>query len=239
MFHPYSILIAGIQSFQVSTAGVLIHHLRGDVQVRRGLEEKWSEAAAGMELKAMDTIFSGEASEVVLLLEEGVLFTLGGHSILDISDLRRISERQLFLYLMSQKVGHLNISEPPDKIHIENVSVVRGERKGAADDFSSPDRTRDWMLETNGAKALFNAAYRTNAIMKFYKILERYPTVDDQGEIHFYLGRAFESLEENGRACDAFETALNRMNGKTLSGADAARKASVQEALARLKSLAP
>jgi len=232
----HRMLIGLLLASHVLSASVRIYQLRGDIRIRHGLEEVWYPAGIGMDLEQMDSIFSGEASEVVLILEDGNRFTLGSNAVLDISDLRRITERQLFLYLMSQKVEKLNIPEPASKIHIANVSVVRGAQKGGVSHEEGTADPLQWKLEINGAKALLSAAYYPNAIMKFYKILEHYPSLEDQGDIHYHLGQAFEALEENGRACDAYQTALERMESTGSSSNLRDRSMRIQEALKRLKS---
>jgi len=223
-------------SIQVMAFTVHIRQMEGDVRIRRGLEETWMPAEIGMILKSMDTIFSGEASKVVMELEDQSTFTLGGNAILDISDLRRVTERQLFLFLMSQKVEGLNVPESPEKIHITNVSVVRGSKKQAEPIHVPLLKKRDWSLEANGARALMTASYYANAVVKFYKILNRYPSLEDQGEIHFCLGQAFESLKESGRARDAYQTALERIKDSNGLQEVIERKAKIRAALDRLTS---
>jgi tetratricopeptide (TPR) repeat protein len=216
---------------------VRIVKLHGDVRVRRGLEEAWSPAGVGMPLKPLDTIFSGEASEVVLALEDQSRFILGGNAVLDIGDLRRITERQLFLFLMSQKVSRIAAPDSASAIHITNVSVVRGSQKQIQAEPSLQVDTQGWIREKNGARALLEADYYTNAIVKFYKIMQRYPAVRDKGEIHWYLGQAFEALKETGRAVDAYQTALEQVNDSSLASQPAAeRKTLIEAALRRLKS---
>jgi hypothetical protein len=221
----------------LSEPAVRIASVRGDVRVRRGLEEAWFPAGAGMLLKPLDSVFAGEASEAVLLLEDGTRFSLGGNAVLDVSDLRRITERQMFLFLMSQKVERLAATDSSAAIHIVNVSVVRGSQKQASPEPAPQADVRGWTLEKNGAKALLDADYCTNAVVKFYKILQRHPDVRDGGEIHWLLGRAFEALKETGRAADAYRTALDQTNDGTLKPSETAeRRAWLEAALRRLKS---
>jgi len=190
--------------------GAKIVSLKGDVRVRRGLEENWINANMGMLLKDIDTILTDEASEVVLEIQEGSRFTLGGQSILDISDLRKITERELFLYLMSQKISRIQSPDQKSKLHIANVSVVRAEKKTSSVEEEISLNSQMWSMEKNGAMALFMQQYYTNAIVKCHKILVRYPSMEDCGQIHFYLGKSFEVIDESGRAIDAYQEVLER-----------------------------
>jgi hypothetical protein len=202
------------------------------VRVRRGLEEPWSPAAAGTALKPLDTVWCGEASEAVLALEDGTRFTLGGNAMLDASDLRRITERQLFLYMMSRKIGRLTGDDSSGAIHIANVSVVRGS-PAASQVASTVADPSAWTREKNGARALLSAGFATNAAMKLYRILERHPEVEDQGELHACLGQAFETLNQPGRAIEAYQTALERISGNAPPVTE--RRTRMEAALVRLK----
>ena len=189
---------------------VRIKSLNGTVRVRRGLEETWSRAGAGMRLEDIDTILTEEASRVVLELEGGTTFTMGGHSILDVSDLRCITERELFLYLMSQKVSRIERKDGTP-LRIQNVNVARAERKTVDSEevvSSVEPRMREW--EINGAHALYTQRFFTNAIVKFHKILDKYPDADEAGRLYYFLGSSFEAIEESGRAIDAYQEVVAR-----------------------------
>lgn len=231
----YILFLGLLMVMQLIGSTIKIQLIKGDVRVRRGLDETWLPAGVGMDLEAMDTIFSGEASEVVLILEDGSRFILGGNAVLDISDLDRITERQLFLYLMSQKVGRLNVPESSQKIHITNVSVVRGSQITSDSLDQTFTQSRNWVLELNGAKALHHAKYYTNAIIKYCKILERYPSIDDEGEVYFLMGQSFEEIQEKGRAFDAYQKALERIGSSPFSQQSKQRKLQIQEAMEKIK----
>lgn len=221
----------------VSTGSdVRIVRVRGDVQVRRGMEENWSPAGTGMELKPLDTIFAGEASEAVLLLEDSARFILRNNSVLDAGDLRRITERQMFLFLMSRKIGRITASDSGSgtPIRITNVSVVRGADKSDSTMPSAAADLSNWVREKNGARALFEAGYATNTVVKLNKIIQRYPSLSDGGEIQFGLGQAFETLNETGRAIDAYHTALEQADAGADAPRIAERKARIEAAIKRL-----
>jgi len=216
---------------------VKVMSTRGDVRIRRGLEETWRPAGVGMDLDQIDTILTGEDGEVVLFLDGSSRFTMGGHSILDISDLRAITQRELFLYLMSQKISKIERHPENSKLRIADVNVVRAENKGSEISDTSPEIGGDrWRWETNGAAALYGNRYYTNTVLKLHKILEKYPEVSDCGLIHYTLGKAFEALDEFGKASDAYRQAVVRAESDHCGNAEAQRIASFsREAIRRLK----
>ena len=210
-----------------------IVRLSGEVKIRRGIEEVWHPAAVEMILKEIDTITTGEGGEVLLQIDEGPTFRLGANAILDIADLKKITEQELFLYLTRQKVDQLKPGKGRRPLRTGNVSAVHGEDKSA--DQTKPEHTGiPWTPETNGAKALLEQAYYTNAILKLHKIAQRYPAIEKCREFHCSLGQAFEALNEPGQAIDAYETALAAENNGDCSESDDWEQAA-QEGLKRLK----
>ncbi len=190
-------------------ANVSILKMQGDIKVRMGLDENWQPAAPDMTLRNIDTILTGERSTVTLNLSDEMTFTLGSQSILDIADLRKITERELFLFLTAEKVKQIP-NPGSSKIRIENVSVVRADNRSVHN--QSPDRESDnnWRYAVNGARALHQQNLFPNAVIKLMNILKKYGAVDDHGLIQLYLGQSFEALEKNGRALDAYHRAAKQ-----------------------------
>ncbi len=188
----------------------------GEVKIRRGVEETWHPASAGTRLDEIDSILTGEGASVVLETPDGKTFELGSNSILDIADLRRISERELFLFLMSKKINQIVPRQEKTKLRIGNVNVVHGELKSDSQNTSKSGNEL-WVFEKNGAKALFAQDYTTNAVLKLNKILLKYPNLNDCGEIHSYLGKGFEKLNKPGQAIDAYQTVLKRSDERCSS----------------------
>jgi len=195
---------------------VKIAKASGEVKIRRGVEETWHPASAGTRLDEIDSILTGEGARVVLETPDGKTFELGSNSILDIADLRRISERELFLFLMSKKINQIEPRQEKTKLRIGNVNVVHGELKSDSQNTSTSGN-EFWVFEKNGAKALFAQDYTTNAVLKLNKILLKYPNLNDCGEIHSYLGKGFEKLNKPGQAIDAYQTVLKRSDERCSS----------------------
>ncbi len=183
--------------------------LNGEVKIRRGVEENWQPAAVGMLLESIDTILTFENASAILELYEGTTFRLSGNTLLEMLDLRTISERELFLHLMSQKISKIPPTDEKARVRIGNVSAVHGEQKKASR-RSGPDAGERRQQEANGAKALLAQQYYPNAILKFHQILAKYPAVEDCGEIQFYLGQAFEAINRPGQASDAYQAVIEQ-----------------------------
>ncbi|MFQ5825185.1 MAG: hypothetical protein ACE5JB_14140, partial [bacterium] len=190
---------------------VRIKRASGDVKIRRGVEETWHIASAGTWLEEIDSILTGEGSVAILELLDGTTFRLGGNAMLDIADLRKITEQELFLMLMSKKIRQIGPREEKTKLRIGYVNVVHGELK--RDTLTSTENNggyKVWELEKNGALALYSQNFTTNSILKMNNILIKYPNVNDCGELHFYLGKAFETLNKPGQALDFYKIVLKK-----------------------------
>lgn len=231
--HLLIFLFAGISQSAFAAAPIKIISVSGDVKIRRGVEENWQRAVAGMLLEAVDTILTGEAATVTLEIQDGATFRLGSFAILDVADLRKITEREMFLYLMSQKVNQIPARPEKAKLRVGNVSVIHGASQAeTGSNKSAANATQNWKPESNGAQALYEQGYYPNAVVKLHKVLAKYPGLEECGEVHFNLGQAFEALHKPGQAIEAYKTVLERLcaNDASKQRAEEARRA-----IARLK----
>ena len=188
-------------------ADAVIERVKGEVKIRRGLEERWIDAHRGDELQDIDTILSKEG-HVELRLKDGSVFKMGSHSILDIGDLRAISRQEMFLFIMSQKVQKMTPRKSRSTLHVENVSSVHGEKKSTAAPAAHAPAAPKWELAFNAACAMYEQNYYPNTVIKLHKILNRYPDMDDCGKVYLVLGKSFEALDEPGQALDRYRRAM-------------------------------
>ena len=210
---------------------------KGDAKVRFGLEEKWNNASAGINLKEIDTILTGENGEIILQFESGKRFILGSNSILDIGDLREIQEKELFLYLMSKKVEKFELRNERTKLRIGNISSVYGEDKSKSDSTKT-DKTEESISgkEVNGAIALFVQRYYTNTLYKLHNLLDKYKSVINMGKVNYFIAKAFEAIDKKGQAMDAFQKVIDNYEGqKILSNEDSLYLSESKNAIAKLK----
>jgi hypothetical protein len=211
---------------------VKIVELTGDVRVRYGLNEEWHKAAVGDVLKDIDTIFNGENAHSTLKLNDGSSFQLGANSVLDISDLRIILEKEMFLILMSKKVEKIEDKNTKTELRVGNVSVLHGLNAAEREPENLIEFQKAWSArEINGARALYEQNYFSNSIIKFYSILSRYDTLANQETIYLYMARGFEELDKKGQAIDAYQklinilTTANNHSGKNTHMIEAANEA--------------
>ncbi len=194
---------------QTAFSKVTIFSVKGDVRIRRGMDEEWQPASRDITLQDLDTILCLEGS-ARLQVDDHLTFDLGPNSILDISDLRRITKREMFLYLMSEKVKNIKPSKNRSKLRVGSVSVVHGESKRQPKTAAPQVVTADWRLAYNGGVAMFQHGLYANTIVKLVKVQKKYAGIQDCGEIDFYIARAFRALDEDGQARDRFEQVLEK-----------------------------
>lgn len=219
---------------------VKIISLSGEVKVRRGVEETWHTATIGMLLEEIDTILTGKGATVMLEIFDKEIFKIGSNAFLDIGDLRKISEKELFLFLMSNKVNKIEPRKQKTQLRVGNVSVIHGESKADSESTSIEERVNEdkWVQELNGAKDLYQGEYYSNAIVKLVKILAKYSNIQDCGKINFYLGKSFEAINKNGQAIDAYQAVIDRQKNQDCENVDAKTWLNEsQKAIERLRNL--
>ncbi|MGH7492704.1 MAG: hypothetical protein ACREOO_09950 [bacterium] len=198
----------------------------GEVKVRRGLEEKWERANIDMLLEEIDTILTGENGEAVLEFGEGATFRLGGNSVLDIADLRKITEQELFMILMSRKIRKIKPNGDKAPARTGDVSTIRGEPYVTQEEKSvSSSEWRRW--EVNAAQALSAQNLLTNAALKWHRIKEKFPGQPDCGEASFYLAQTFEQLRQTGQARDEYQLSVEQAHEQNCEDGETKRRVEI------------
>jgi len=149
------IVIILLVGYELAIAGAKVIKISGNVTVRRGVEETWQPASKGMELEDIDTILTGADGIIRLQTSTGRYFELRNNAILDISDLREITEKELFVFLMENKLKNIEPRKGKTPLRIGNVSVVHGLPVTGSDSASKNlSKINFWIQEKNGAQTL-------------------------------------------------------------------------------------
>ena len=188
------------------TQEVLIVQIHGNVKIRRGVSEEWISARRNMFLRRVDSIISEGNSWVELRIDENEIFKLTQEAILDICDLKRISEDELFLMLMDQKLSRCGKEEK--ELKVSDVSIPRGKVGIEMKHGQNKIDQKIFSLRLfNGIKSLYDNGYFTNTIAGLKKFLTRktYREGDHGDDAQLYLAKSFEALKWYGRAIAAYQ----------------------------------
>ncbi|MHC4322537.1 MAG: hypothetical protein ACYST3_09720 [Planctomycetota bacterium] len=189
-------------------ANARIINMSGEVKVRLGVNENWQPARLNLLLEDIDTIWTGEDGTTILELDNGQQFKLSANSMLDIADLKKLDEQELFLILMKMKLGKIEIKKEKTPLRLGTVSVVHGTLKDSSELPISPAMLALVEPLKNGIRDLFKQSYYPNTILKIEKFYNQYSDIQDCGEFQYYLGHSFESIGQPGQAADAYNNVV-------------------------------
>ncbi len=178
-------------------AGIVVQKVSGDVQVRQGVTESWSALKAGTVLGPEASIRTGEKGSVQVDAG-GKVLRIPGSVIVDLSDVRDLSQEDLLLKLTMQKVRISPDTRPGDRSDMPNATVVHG-ADGASGRPLEENNGRTGELLMRGARVLFDNGYYSTCALRTLDVVRLYPALRT-----FETGwMAAESLERSGLAGEA------------------------------------
>ena len=140
--------------------GIVVQKIAGDVRVRQGVTEVWNVVTAGDALRPHDTIRTGPDGSAVLVVHveaSGATkrVALPSRVIVDMSDIRALSQEELMLKLTMEKVRASSYQWKSDDLRIPSAAVVHGADKSPDPALSESDPATG-VLQLNGAHVLFD-----------------------------------------------------------------------------------
>jgi len=187
---------------------IKIIEVKGEVHIRQGVEETWQSATPGLLLEDIDSILSGKNGKAVLETANGGRFELSPNSQIDIADLRQLSNEDLFLHLMKEKLKKIGPRPEKTPLRVGTVSAVHGSLQDSVQNASTIEKGADPEPLLNGVRDLFTQNYYPNTILKIHLLLNSYHFSQDCGELYYYLGYSFEKLEQPGQAMEAYRNSI-------------------------------
>jgi hypothetical protein len=212
---------------------IVVQRLQGDVVVRHGVTETWTHVAVGDVLRPDDTMKTGKKGSAVLSTP---VTTTGGikrialppEVIVDLSDVRELTQEELMLKLTMEKVRASSYQWKNDELHIPNASVVHGENRSASAPLTDND-LQSGILQWNGARVLFDNGFYSTCALKAMELFRLYPVVGAKVENHMMAAEALEKANLRGEALSEY-TGMLQMEGIT-----PAQQATVKERITALK----
>jgi hypothetical protein len=207
--------------------------MQGDVAVRHGVTEVWTHVAVGDVLRPDDTMKTGKKGTAVLtapIKSAGGIkrITLPPDVIVDLSDVRELSQEELMLKLTMERVRASSYQWKNDDLHIPNAAVVHGTDRAAGAALADND-PQSGILQWNGARVLFNNGFYSTCALKAMELFRLYPSAGAKFENHLMAAEALEKASLRGEALSEY-TAMLQMEGMS-----AAQHAVVKERIAALK----
>jgi len=219
------IAIAGLLAVPLRAGDFVVKAVKGSVEVRKGVTEEWKKVKVGDLLKPEDSMRTGPGSTATVEYDKRKL-TVPEMTILDISDVRQLSQEDFLLKLAMQNI----LSVPPrerDELSIPSATVLHGDNasKTNAPVFSD---SKVGEMELHGARVLFDNSYYATAILKSKETLRTHPELKSNFDARLTIATAFEKMKLTKEAV----TEYSSMAKENLPAAQAKK---VQVALERLK----
>jgi len=186
------IFLGSLVALQVYAADFVVKAVKGTVEVRRGVMEDWKKVKVGDLLKPEDSMRTGRGSTVTIEADKKKL-TVPEMTILDISDVRQLSQEDFLLKLAMENI----LAVPPrekDELAIPSATVLHGNDKGKTEQAVFLDENVGEM-ELKGARVLFDNTYYATAVLKSKETLRTHPDLKSNLDARLLIATAFEKMK--------------------------------------------
>jgi hypothetical protein len=219
------IVVTALLAVPLWAGDFYVKAIKGTVEVRRGVMEEWKKAKIGELLKPEDSMRTGPGASATIEADKKRL-TIPEMTILDISDVRHLTEQDFLLKLAMQNI----LAVPPrdsEDLAIPSATVLHGANKSKSDEPVIPD-TKVGEMELHGARVLFDNTYYATSILKSKETLRTHPELKTDFDARLTVAAAFEKMNLTKEAVIEY----SQLSKENLSAAQAKK---VQVALERLK----
>jgi hypothetical protein len=216
--------IAGVVSMLVACAcaahagSITIQKANGEVAVRHGVTEVWTAVAAGDALRPNDSMRTGKNGSATLLVQEGQAnavrrLVLPADVIVDMSDVRELTQEELMLKLTMQRVRATPEPDRNGAPQISNAAVMHGTDAGRSSVMTENDPLIGRSL-LNGAKVLLENGFSATAVLRTMEVFRLFPSLAGIIDNRLVLAGAMEKANLRGEAVAEYQ-AIRQMNGLT------------------------
>jgi hypothetical protein len=210
---------AMLWALEARAGDVIVRKVHGDVAVRHGVTEMWTTVAGGDVLRPDDTMRTGKKGAAVIsttVAGDGgatqKTITVPAEVIVDISDIRELSQEELMLKLTMEKVRSSSYQWKNDELHIPNAAAVHG--ADASPESIAPEDITTGILQMNGARLLFDNGFFATCALKGLEVFRQFPALAGEFDNHFLVAQALERANLRGEALSEYG-ALSSADGLT------------------------
>ncbi len=207
---------------------ITLQKAQGEVLIRPGVAETWMNARAGELLSPDATIKTGKQSTAVIVLPaSNKKIALPPEVIVDISDIRELTQEELMLKLTMERVRASSYEWKKKEMEIPGTTAFRGEERERSGGLSDGD-LEEGRFQLNGTRVLYNNGFYSTSALKAMDVLRRYPPLA-HFENRLLIAEALEKSNLKGEALNEYVT-LSQLPDLT-----AEQKDLVAARIARLK----
>jgi len=204
-------LITGLMLFLASCAlgqDILVQKAQGDVSVRHGVAELWNRVAVGDILKTDDTMKTGKKGSALLVVKGGKRIVLPSEVIVDVSDIRNLSQEELMLKLTMEKVRASSYEWKSNEMNIPDIKTPHGPDRSPSKPLTE-NLLKVGKFEWNGTKVLYDNGYYSTSALKAMEVLRRYPALGDTFENRLLVAEALEKANLKSEALNEYANLKN------------------------------
>jgi hypothetical protein len=213
------VLCGGVVSYAGS---ITVQKMNGDVSVRHGVTEVWTTVATGDALRPNDTMRTGKSGSATLIVQEtpdGAIrrLALPPDVIVDISDVRELTQEELTLKLTMQKVRATPQQLRNDGPQISDAAVVHGTDQNHPTSVAENDPLIGRSL-LNGTKVLLDNGFYATGVLRTLEVFRMFPALAGIVDNRIALAGAMEKANLKGEAMAEYG-AIRRLEGLSASQA--------------------
>lgn len=211
-----TITVLSVMLFGAATlrgGDIVVQKVKGDVQVRQGVSEVWRQVAAGDVLKPDDTMRTGLKGTAVILVPDSSLLksskrvNLPPDVMVDLSDVRELSQEELMLRLAMEKVRSSSYRPSGEGLNIPNASVVHGANRAAGTGLTE-NEVAVGILQLNGTRVLFENGFYSTCALKTMEVFRLFPSLGERFADRLLVAEALERAHLRGEALSEYGAML-------------------------------
>jgi hypothetical protein len=202
--------------------GIQVQRMQGDVSVRQGVTEVWTRVAVGDVLRPDDTMKTGLKGSAVLMVSMGngtfKRITLPPEVIVDMSDIRELSQDELMLKLTMEKVRSSPYEWKNEDLQVPNAAVIHGTDKSTGSAALENDPAVG-LMQLNGTRVLYENGYYSTCALKAMEVFRFHPSLAGRFENRLLVAEALERARLRGEAINEYGAML-KMQSLTVQQRD-------------------
>jgi hypothetical protein len=205
---------------RVTAGEIIVQKTQGEVSVRHGVTEVWVRVAPGDLLRPDDTMKTGKKGSAVIALRPSAetggtpkTLTLPGDVIVDMSDVRDLTQEELMLKLTMEKVRASSYQWKSDDLQIPSAAVVHGDDRASGESLRASDPATG-VLQLNGAHVLYENGFYATCALKGLEVFRMFPPLGKQYRNRMMVAEALEKANLRGEAVNEYAS-ISMLDGVT------------------------